>query len=261
MRGVAKVAAIYDIHGNVRALESVLANLAAEEPDVIVVGGDVASGPLPRETIELLTQLEAPVVHFIRGNADRELLERRKRLARADALGGSEAEIWDRREDWTARQLTTSHFALLESFKAYESIAIEGLGRTTFCHATPDSDDTIITPLTPKSRLSRLLGGTDADVIVCGHTHMQFDLPLAGTRLVNAGSIGMPYEGTTEAYWALLGPDVSLRHTYYDTEAAAKEILRTDYPGAEEFVEEYILSSLPRDEAMRSLESQAADAE
>jgi diadenosine tetraphosphatase ApaH/serine/threonine PP2A family protein phosphatase len=77
-------------------------------------------------------------------------------------------------------------------------------------------------------------------VVVCGHTHMQFDRMIGTTRVVNAGSVGMPF-GEPGAYWLLLGPDVELRHTSYDLKRAAERIRQTDYPQAEDFAARYVL--------------------
>ena len=250
-----RVAALYDIHGNVRALEAVLDDVEAEGPDAIVVGGDVAAGPWPRETLDLLAGLRRPVV-FVRGNADRELLER------ARGEGPSESpDVWDERTTWAASQLTGRHLELLESFVLSATVAIEGLGLTLFCHATPAADDVTITPLSSGARVRRHLGGTGADLIVCGHTHVQFAVSPAGVRLVNAGSVGMPYEGRTGAFWTMLGPEVSFRHSEYDVAAAADEIAGGPFPDARAFAHEFVLSSYPPDETLQVFESQAIERE
>ena len=80
----------------------------------------------------------------------------------------------------------------------------------------------------------------DASVVVCGHTHMQFDRTVGRLRVVNAGSVGMPF-GTTGADWLLLGPGIELRKTHYDTLATAEQFRRTAYPMVEEFAVRYIL--------------------
>ena len=99
------------------------------------------------------------------------------------------------------------------------------------CHAGPDSDEVpIITPATPDEVIAEALASTEAGVLIAGHTHMQFDRRVAGRRMVNAGSVGMPYADRPGAYWALLGPDVDLRRTAYDFEAAAEAVRRTDCP-------------------------------
>ncbi len=82
--------------------------------------------------------------------------------------------------------------------------------------------------------------GTNAALVVCGHTHMQFDRMIAGVRVVNAGSVGMPI-GRPGADWLLLGPEVQLRHTAYDLEKAAARIRETAYPQAQKFAETCVL--------------------
>ncbi len=109
-----------------------------------------------------------------------------------------------------------------------------------FCHATPRSDNEIFTRLTPEPRLVPIFGRLNVVVAVCGHTHMQFDRLVGQTRVVNAGSVGMPF-GDPGAYWLLIGPDVQLRRTQYDLAAAAARIRRTSYPQAEEFAARNII--------------------
>jgi Calcineurin-like phosphoesterase superfamily domain len=90
--------------------------------------------------------------------------------------------------------------------------------------------------------------GVEEQTVVCGHTHMPFDRLASGRRMVNPGSVGMPYgpRGTV-AYWALLGPDVTLRRTTYDLERAAERLLASAWPGTAEFVEQNILRGPPSD--------------
>jgi diadenosine tetraphosphatase ApaH/serine/threonine PP2A family protein phosphatase len=114
---------------------------------------------------------------------------------------------------------------------------IERLGPTLFCHGSPRSDEEIITRLTPDDRLDEMLALVGENVIVCGHTHVQFDRARRGKRVVNAGSVGMHNEGRPGAYWLLLGPDVELRRTAYDIEDAAKRIRATDYPDPDELLD------------------------
>ena len=97
------------------------------------------------------------------------------------------------------------------------------------CHSTPTADDPIYTRITPDDELVDILGPVDADVLVCGHTHMQYDRTLSsGLRVVNPGSVGHAVRGRAGAYWALLGPDVEFRRAEYDVEAAvaAIEVMR-----------------------------------
>ena len=109
-----------------------------------------------------------------------------------------------------------------------------------FCHATPQSDTPIFTRLTAEERLVPLFDTTGADVVVCGHTHMQFDRMVGSVRVVNAGSVGMPF-GDAGADWLLLGPDLQLQRTAYDLSSAAERIRATSYPQAEEFAARSVL--------------------
>lgn len=113
-------------------------------------------------------------------------------------------------------------------------IRIPDLGEVLFCHATPRSDTEIFTRLTPEASLLPVFADAGASLVVCGHTHMQFDRKIGGTRVVNAGSVGMPF-GKPGAYWLLLGSDVQLRRTPYDLAEAARRILETNYPQARDF--------------------------
>ncbi len=110
---------------------------------------------------------------------------------------------------------------------------IPELGHTLFCHATPRNDSEIFTRVTPEERLAVVFGDVNASVIVCGHTHMQFDRMVGQRRIINAGSVGMPFQSPSGAYWLLLGPDVQLRRTDYDFATAAEAIRATAYPQLE----------------------------
>jgi putative phosphoesterase len=196
-----RVAALYDIHGNAPALDAVLAEVDA---DLILVGGDVAAGPWPSDTLERLRSL-GDRARFIRGNADREIVDTEK--------GGlAPPEIME----FVRGRLSDDAIEFLGALPLTESVDVDGLGTVLFCHATPRSDEEILTRISPDERWRQALDGVDADVVVCGHTHVQFDRDVAGMRLVNAGSVGMPYEDEPGAYWALIGPEVELRRTVYE---------------------------------------------
>jgi putative phosphoesterase len=111
-------------------------------------------------------------------------------------------------------------------------VDVDGLGRVLFCHGSPRSEHEILTRDSPEERVRAALAGTEVDVVVGGHTHVQFDRRVAGRRFVNAGSVGMPYEGVRGAFWALVGADIELRRTQYDVEAAAAALEATGFPGA-----------------------------
>ena len=229
-----RVAALYDIHGNLPALEAVLQDVGRAEVDHVVVGGDVVPGPLPRETLARLLDLDIPV-QFIRGNGEAAVLAE---LAGADA--GAVPERFRDVLRWVARQLHPEDERLLARWPATLRLEIPGSGGVLFCHATPRNDTEIFTRLTPDDRLVPVFDGLDVPLVVCGHTHMQFDRTIAGTRVVNAGSVGMPF-GEPGAYWLMLGPDVQLRYTPYDLTAAAERIRATTYTQAGEFAAQNVL--------------------
>jgi len=178
-----RIAALYDIHGNLPALEAVLADVDREGVDEVVFGGDLTWGPLPRETLELVRSVDNAA--FVRGNADRDP------------------------DDWERSCLSEEEVAFLQA----QPPTVERDG-VLFCHATPRSDDEVVTPATPDERLREILAGVDERVVVAGHTHMQQDRLIEGIRFVNADSIGLPYEGEPAAFWALLADGVpQLRKT------------------------------------------------
>lgn len=229
-----RVAALYDVHGNLPALEAVLDDVRRAGVDEVVVGGDVVPGPMPREALARLLELEVPV-RFIRGNGEREVLAW-MRGTESDAVPERFREVMR----WVARQLGPEEERVLAGWPETLRATVEGVGEVLFCHATPRSDTEVFTRATPEERLLPVFAGAGAPVVVCGHTHMQFDRSVGAVRVVNAGSVGMPF-GAPGAYWLLLGPGIQLRHTPYDLAAAAERIRATDYPQAEDFAAHNVL--------------------
>lgn len=179
-----RIAALYDIHGNLPALEAVLEDV---------------------------------------------------RRAAADEVVPHRAAM-----RWVAERLGPEERRELAGWPGSVRAEVDGPGRVLFCHATPRSDSEIFTRSTPEERLLPIFSGLDAALVVCGHTHMQFDRTVGGVRVVNAGSVGMPF-GEPGAYWLLLGPDVRLRRSSYDLGAAAARIRATEYPQALDFAERNVL--------------------
>jgi putative phosphoesterase len=229
-----RVAVLCDIHGNLPALEAVLQDVRRAGPDRVVIGGDVLPGPMPRECLDALLGLDIPV-QFIHGNGDRESLAH---------LSGREMttvpEPFRGPVIWAAEQLGQKYRPILASWPLSLSVDVPPLGVVFFCHSTPRNDVEIFTRLTPEEVLKPLFEGLGAQVVVCGHTHMQFDRMVGSVRVVNAGSVGMPF-GEPRADWLMLGPDVELLHTNYDLAAAAERIRATQYPEANEFAANYVL--------------------
>ncbi|HKP03897.1 MAG TPA: metallophosphoesterase family protein [Chthoniobacterales bacterium] len=225
-----RVAAIYDIHGNLPALEAVLAEIRQVNADEIVVGGDVVPGPMPRETLDRLLDLDLPA-RFLQGNGDRVVLG-----AMRGEEPGEVPEPFREQIRWNARQLTAAHQKVLATWPKTIRMKVEGLGDVLFCHATPRNDTDVFTRLTPEKRLLPLFQNLDVDFVVCGHTHMQFERIIGGVRVINAGSVGMPF-GEPGGYWVLLGPEIQLRNTSYDLAKAAERIRTTSYPQACSFAD------------------------
>ena len=229
-----RVAAIYDIHANFPALEAVLEEIRRAAVEQIVVGGDVLPGPMPCETLERLRNLDIPA-QFILGNGEVAVLEQ---------MAGKEPaavpEMYRPIIRWTARQLSTECERVSVQWPKTVHVEISGLGEVLFCHATPRNENEIFTRLTAEDRLVPIFEGLDVSVVVCGHTHMQFDRMVGEIRVVNAGSVGMPF-GEPGAHWLLLGPEIQLRHTAYDLAKAAERIRRTEYPAAQEFAQRNVL--------------------
>jgi putative phosphoesterase len=234
-----RVAAIYDIHGNLPALEAVLRQIREAEADQIVVGGDVLPGPMPIETLACLLNLDV-TVQFIQGNGDRAVLEQM-----AGTSLGALPEQAQEAVRWTAQQLQPEQERLLAGWPKALRLANQGLGNVLFCHATPRNDTEVFTRLTPEDRVLPAFEGVNESVVVCGHTHMQFDRKIGAIRVVNAGSVGMPF-GDPGAYWLLLGPNIQLRYTFYDLTRAAERIRETKHPQAQEFAARDVLQ--PRSE-------------
>jgi predicted phosphodiesterase len=201
---------------------------------------------MPRETLAALLSVEIPI-QLIRGNGDRVVL--------AERVGAEIPEVPEQAREavrWTARQLDAEHERWIAGWPKTLRIEIPGLDEVLFCHATPRNDTDLFTRLTPEARLVPMFEEADAPVVICGHTHMQFDRKIGAIRVINAGSVGMPF-GEPGADWLLLGPDVQLRHTLYDLADAADRIARTGYPGAQEFAERHVLQPPTENEMLQAL--------
>lgn len=248
-----KIAAIYDIHGNLPALDAVLKELEDINPDVIVVGGDIVSGPMPKQTLERIFSLTTKT-YFIRGNGDREVVM----AFDGKPLPSTMSEKGKKRTKWVADQLTRSERDFLSNLSQTITLHIEGLGDVLFCHATPRSDEEIFTPITSHERLATIFSGIPQEIVVCGHTHMQFERQVDSIRIVNSGSVGMPFADKTGAYWLLISPTgYEFRQTEYDVEAAAQEIRASGDPQGNEFADENVISLTKASKAAEFLEKLA----
>jgi putative phosphoesterase len=234
-----RVAVVSDIHGNLPALEAVLAEVEAEGVDAIVCTGDVVGGPFSADVFDRLASLDARVV---RGNADRLVVEGTDELGR----------------DWDAERarLGGERLAAVAAWPLTLELEVDGVGRTLFFHAVPAADEPILTKITPDEDVAAAIGDVEAALCVCGHTHVQFDRRLGnGLRVVNAGSVGLPYEGRRGAFWALLGPDVQLRHTEYGVEGAVASLRQAAASGEEDYWH-HLLDPPDPDETTQFFENQ-----
>jgi putative phosphoesterase len=239
----ASVAVLSDIHGVLPSLEAVLDEPDVRSADRIVLTGDIAAGPMPVPTLDLLASLGARVA-WVRGNAERELVT----LAR-----GGETAIPDPVAPWAAGQLRADQVELLENLPHPVTLEIDGFGPTVFCHGTPRDDDEVVLVDSPMSRWSEVLSGLDHDVrtVVCGHTHMPFLRMVDRRMVVNPGSVGMPY-GRTGPHWALLRDgQVQLRHTDVDVMAVANRVAaESGFDEADRWADDYIRHSHSDAEAL-----------
>lgn len=241
-----RVLALYDIHGNVDALDAVLADPAAAAADAVVVGGDVAPGPFVAATLARLEALDVPV-HWVRGNGERET---------AAAVGAppppaddvvlvtaarAAAEIGDE------RALALGRLPL--------TLEVDGV---LYCHATPRRDDETLTRISAARRWEEVLSGVRVALIVAGHTHQTDDRVVGDVRFVNAGSVGMPYEGDGAARWLLVEDGVPSAHTTsYDAAAVGARMLAAGWPD-EESVRAALIAPVPAIEVTRLFEGSSA---
>ena len=218
--------------------------------DAIVVCGDTAWGAMPAETLQRLRRVAVPL-HFVRGNADRLLGEQLAGRDVSEELSDGDCRV----AAWVASQLGPEDGEWLATWQATQTLRVDGLGDVLFCHATPLDDVTIFTRLTPEERLLPLFEGVDADLVVCGHTHMQADRTVGGIRVVNAGSVGRPY-GEPGACWLIIDSDVEFGHTVYDHEETARRVEASGYPEAEKWAAQ-VLHPLSAQEMLDRFEAVA----
>jgi predicted phosphodiesterase len=215
-----KVLALYDIHGNVEALEAVLADSRAAAPDAVVVGGDAVPGPSARAVLDRLDTLTLPF-YYIRGNGERETAEAAAATAPPadDDLAGVTAAV-------TAAELGTERARALGDLPLV--VTLDGV---LYCHATPRADNEMVTRASTPERYADVLGGVDVGVVIAGHTHQQDDRRVGAVRFINAGSVGLPYEGDAAARWVwVIDGSPELRSTTYDAEAAGIRMLAAGWP-------------------------------
>jgi putative phosphoesterase len=218
-----RIAVIADVHGNAPALDAVLAEVDRESPDLVVLAGDAAGGLSQGAVLDSLMALDR--ARFVRGNVDRVMVQA---FDEGWTFDPDERTPWRKAGGWIAERMTKEHRDFLASFE--ETVALDDV---LVCHGSPRSDDETMTSLTPEADMREMFAGVDQRLVVCGHTHVQFDRTVGRTRIVNTGSVGMPFQAPSAAYWLMLGPEPELRRTDYDVERTAAQIRASDYWDAE----------------------------
>jgi len=203
-------ALLYDIHGNLPALEAVVADARAAGANQFVLGGDYAmAGAFPQETVKALGKLDA---EWIRGNTERWL---------EDPSDAPDDELLHRSIEFCRDRLGSKGTEKL--FRLPEQIEVDG---ACVCHASPHSDILTFMP-EPTGGDHQLLTNSNAEVVIFGHSHLQFSREAEGGRLlVNPGSVGLPFDGDRRAAYALWegGRDFELRRAEYDSDAYAQRL-------------------------------------
>jgi predicted phosphodiesterase len=205
-------AVLYDVHGNLAALEAVVAEAEQVGVTSYLLGGDYAAmGPWPRETAELLESL--PAVVRIRGNVERWLREVPEVPPESQAL--------------VTAGLTVARDSLGEAlverlYRLPERAELDGI---LICHGSPRSDIESFAPEAQPNE-EQILAGEAERTVLFGHSHQQFRrLGPNETLLVNPGSVGAPLDGDTRAAWALYERgEIDFRRTVYDVERAAAQM-------------------------------------
>ncbi|MBF8185169.1 metallophosphoesterase family protein [Nonomuraea sp. K274] len=237
-----RVAVLSDVHGVLPALEAVLAEPDVVAADLIVLTGDLAAGPMPVETLDVLVSLGERAL-WVNGNADRELVE-------VAAGQGSPYAI----SRWAGERLRADQVELLAALPHRQVLDLGRLGTALFVHATPRSDEEMILVDSSLERWGEVLAGESAGTVVLGNTHMPFVRLVDGVLVVNPGSIGMPY-GRYGAQWALLDGEsgaVTLRTTPLDAARVGERLIAgSGFDGIEEWVGEYVTSVYSDAEALR----------
>jgi len=240
------VLALYDIHANVDALEAVLADPRAAEPDAVLVGGDAVPGPFARATLERLEALNVPV-HWVRGNGEREV---------AAAIGAPAPAPDDAAAVMSAA--TAAELGAERSRPLGELPLTVELDGVLYCHASPRRDDELLTRISPPERYEQALAGVAHALVVAGHTHQQDDRAVGDVRFVNAGSVGLPYEGDGAARWLWVADgEPDLRATPYDAAGAGARMLAECDPSLERSIKAALVEPVEPIEITRMFEGMA----
>lgn len=193
-----RLAFVADIHGNLLALEAVLADLQEQRPDAVyLVGDQVNRCPWNNEVLALVTDLAWPA---IAGNHDLIVGMINTPQNRAPFTNrGRFPTLW-----WTQAQLTEAHLTILRAWPEELTITLDGLPAIRVVHGTPGNAFVGILPEESEERVRKQLTGVAEPVIVCGHIHRPLARAVDQWQVFNGGSVGIPYNGDPRAQYLLL---------------------------------------------------------
>jgi predicted phosphodiesterase len=224
-----RIAALSDIHGNVAALEAVIADVAREKPDRVVIAGDlVLNGPEPAAVVDMLRNLASEGAAVISGNTDIAVADFDFAAAFPWMTDGVPDAIVAAAE-WAHDALGDERIEWLRSLPSERRVRSDDDTLVLVCHASPGSQtagfDQDLDPSVTIERVAR----TDARVIVCGHTHLPEVRDLGWKVIVNDGSAGYVFDGDPTASWALVDVaddqvNAEIRRTTFDTLSVANAI-------------------------------------
>lgn len=239
-----RLAVLSDVHGNLVALEAVLADLQAEgEADAIWVLGDLAAFcPWPAESLARLRALDA--VSFLQGNTDRYLVTGRRPALPPVESSEAWASVPDKLAErdasfrWTVERLSYDDYRFLRDLPARLETDVPDYGRVAAVHATAEDDETFLLPDAPDECLRGSFSDLGARLVLYGHTHRPADRSVDGVRIVNVGSVGLPLDGDARAAYALVDfaggePAVAVRRVGYDRDGVLGELDRVGHPARE----------------------------
>ncbi|TKJ31795.1 MAG: hypothetical protein CEE40_00255 [Chloroflexi bacterium B3_Chlor] len=235
-----RIAVLADVHGNLPALAAVLSHLEAQggAEEIWVLGDLTVFCPYPLQVLERLTAL--PRVRFLQGNTDRYLVtgERPRKIADDEAQWEGMATLLEERDGnfrWTFERLDYRWYAFLRDLPYLQRSDVADYGAILGAHASFVSDELGVWAATTNGELRDLLGGIDARLLLCGHTHHQLERSLGQTSVVNPGSVGLPLDGDQRAAYAILdleGGDcqVALHRVDYDVDEVIARLEEVGHP-------------------------------
>lgn len=225
-----RIGIISDIHGNLPALEAVLADLRTRQPDALYCLGDlVGYGASPNEVTQRIREEGIPT---IMGNYDDGVGFDRDECGCA-YRDPSEKARGERSLAWTRAQTTAGHKAFLRTLPPELRLDTDGR-RLRLVHGSPRRMNEYLFEDRPLSSFQRIAASSGADIIVCGHTHRPYAKRVDDVWFINAGSVGKPKDGDWRACYLLLTPDAEQQAEFmrvpYDVTSAAQAIRATDLP-------------------------------